>query len=139
VWLWLAMLLLAFVVLAIMLLAAILPAIVGSYHYTSCPCGFCHGPDLLLPSCGVQVDQNVIAFFEPVAEKLLSSKQPIRVLAAALATMSGFRSVPPAISLLASEPVSSAAVQCSAVHDAADIDCASHGCEMLRLHVICTP
>jgi ATP-dependent RNA helicase DDX21 len=46
------------------------------------------------------VESGVIEFFEPAAEKLLASAQPARVLAAALAAMSGFRSVPSPRSLL---------------------------------------
>jgi ATP-dependent RNA helicase DDX21 len=40
-----------------------------------------------------QVDSAVVDFFVPAAEKLLASEQPSRVLAAALANMSGFRKV----------------------------------------------
>ena len=45
----------------------------------------------------------MIDFFVPAAEKLLSSEQPSRVLAAALASMSGFRRVPQPRSLLTYE------------------------------------
>jgi hypothetical protein len=47
-----------------------------------------------------KVESGVIEFFEPAAEKLLASAQPARVLAAALAAMAGFRSVPSPRSLL---------------------------------------
>lgn len=47
-----------------------------------------------------KVEQDVIDFFVPAAERLLASGQPERVLAAALASMSGFRNVPAPRSLL---------------------------------------
>jgi ATP-dependent RNA helicase DDX21 len=40
-----------------------------------------------------RVESSVIDFFMPAAERLIASPQPERVLAAALAAMSGFRSV----------------------------------------------
>lgn len=51
----------------------------------------------------LQVDNSVIEFFIPAAERLLSSDQPSRVLAAALASMAGFRHVPQPRSLLTYE------------------------------------
>jgi ATP-dependent RNA helicase DDX21 len=50
-----------------------------------------------------KVEGGVIDFFVPAAEKLLSAGQPTRVLAAALAAMSGFKSVPKPRSLLTGE------------------------------------
>lgn len=47
-----------------------------------------------------KVENGVIDFFVPAAEKLLSHGQPSRVLAAALAAMSGFKAVPQPRSLL---------------------------------------
>jgi hypothetical protein len=41
-----------------------------------------------------KVDNGVIDFFVPAATKLLATGQPERVLAAALASMSGFRNPP---------------------------------------------
>ena len=41
-----------------------------------------------------KVDNGVIEFFVPAAEKLMASEHPTRVLAAALASMSGFRKPP---------------------------------------------
>lgn len=50
-----------------------------------------------------KVDGEVIDWFVPAAEKLLSSDQPTRVMAAALAALSGFRAVPKPRSLLTYE------------------------------------
>lgn len=50
-----------------------------------------------------KVESGVIEFFVPAAEKLLSTGQPSRVLAAALAAMSGFKNVPQPRSLLTGE------------------------------------
>lgn len=50
-----------------------------------------------------KVDAGVIDFFIPAAEKLLASDQPSRVLAAALAALSGFRAAPQPRSLLTYE------------------------------------
>ena len=50
-----------------------------------------------------KVEEGVIHFFEPAAERLLASAQPVRVLAAALAAMSGFQTVPNPRSLLTGE------------------------------------
>eukprot|EP00877_Chromochloris_zofingiensis_P009452 jgi/Chrzof1/4760/Cz14g25080.t1 len=50
-----------------------------------------------------RIDNTVISFFEPAAEKLLASGHPTKVLAAALAAMSGFRNVPEPCSLLTGE------------------------------------
>ncbi|KIY91360.1 hypothetical protein MNEG_16604, partial [Monoraphidium neglectum] len=50
-----------------------------------------------------KVEGGVIDFFVPAAEKLLSAGQPSRVLAAALAAMSGFKNVPQPRSLLTGE------------------------------------
>ncbi|KAG2428695.1 hypothetical protein HXX76_011400 [Chlamydomonas incerta] len=50
-----------------------------------------------------KVDNGVIDFFVPAAERLMSSEQPSRVLAAALAAMAGFRTVPQPRSLLTYE------------------------------------
>lgn len=50
-----------------------------------------------------KVEAGVIDFFVPAAEKLLSAGAPTRVLAAALAAMSGFKSVPEPRSLLTGE------------------------------------
>jgi hypothetical protein len=45
-----------------------------------------------MTSCQLdKVDGGVVDFFVPAAERLLTSDQPARVLAAALASMSGFR------------------------------------------------
>jgi hypothetical protein len=41
-----------------------------------------------------QVDNEVIDFFVPAAERLMASENPSKVLAAALASMSGFRKPP---------------------------------------------
>jgi len=69
-------------------------------HLLICP--LLHAPS---PSfTPLQVDAGVIDFFLPSAEKLLSSPMPARVLAAALASMSGFSRVPEPRSLLTSEP-----------------------------------
>ncbi len=45
----------------------------------------------------------MVEFFVPAAERLLSSEQPSRVLAAALAALAGFRHVPQPRSLLTYE------------------------------------
>ncbi|KAF8057135.1 RH3A [Scenedesmus sp. PABB004] len=50
-----------------------------------------------------RVEGGVIDFFMPAAQRLLASPQPERVLAAALASMSGFRSVAQERSLLTGE------------------------------------
>ncbi|KAI8476815.1 MAG: P-loop containing nucleoside triphosphate hydrolase protein [Monoraphidium minutum] len=50
-----------------------------------------------------KVEGGVIDFFVPAAEKLLAAGQPSRVLAAALAAMSGFKAVPQPRSLLTGE------------------------------------
>lgn len=50
-----------------------------------------------------KVEPGVIDFFIPAAEKLLSSDQPSRVLAAALAALGGFRAAPKPRSLLTYE------------------------------------
>ncbi|GIL46032.1 hypothetical protein Vafri_3126 [Volvox africanus] len=50
-----------------------------------------------------KVDNGVVEFFVPAAERLLSSEQPSRVLAAALAALAGFRQVPQPRSLLTYE------------------------------------
>ncbi len=50
-----------------------------------------------------KVEPGVIDFFEPAAERLLAAGSPAKVLAAALAAMSGFRNVPAPKSLLTSE------------------------------------
>jgi len=50
-----------------------------------------------------KVDNGVIDFFVPAAERLLASDQPSRVLAAALASMSGFQKPPLTRSLLTYE------------------------------------
>lgn len=51
----------------------------------------------------MQVEAGVLEFFVPAAERLLASGNPSRLLAAALASMSGFRKVPSPRSLLTSE------------------------------------
>ena len=50
-----------------------------------------------------KVDNDVIDFFVPAAERLMTSESPARVLAAALASMSGFRKPPRPRSLLTYE------------------------------------
>jgi len=50
-----------------------------------------------------KVESGVIKFFEPVATQLMSSQDPTRVLAAALAQISGFTQVPQPRSLLTYE------------------------------------
>lgn len=50
-----------------------------------------------------KVDSDVIDFFVPAAERLMTSEHPSRVLAAALASMSGFSKVPKPRSLLTYE------------------------------------
>jgi hypothetical protein len=59
--------------------------------------------DALVNHPASQVDASVIDFFIPAAERLLSSEQPSRVLAAALAALGGFRRAPQPRSLLTYE------------------------------------
>eukprot|EP00798_Chlamydomonas_sp_ICE-L_P001315 gene1315-32668_t len=69
-------------------------------------CGSPDPEDMMMTTCRAalgtldKVHDNVIEFFLPAAEKLLSSEQPERVLAAALASMSGIHHPPKPRSIL---------------------------------------
>lgn len=47
------------------------------------------------------VDETMLSFFQPAAEKVMSSADPTKAMAAALAALSGIKEIPKPRSLLA--------------------------------------
>ncbi len=50
------------------------------------------------------VDPTMLSFFQPAAEKVMSSADPAKAMAAALAALSGIKEIPKPRSLLAQVP-----------------------------------